>query len=89
LSIKTKVRFLNDVCLRQMMMATPNDVRYANDMCLTAHWANIASLRSTGATSYLRSKCIILRSDTSFYKQAILWYNIGDRRCSHARKQTR
>ena len=25
----TKVRFLNDVCLRQMMLATPNDVRYA------------------------------------------------------------
>ena len=25
----TKVRFLNDVCLRQMMTATPNDVRFA------------------------------------------------------------
>ena len=33
----TKVRFLNDVCLRQMMLATPNDVRYANDACLRAH----------------------------------------------------
>jgi len=29
-----------------MMTATPNDVRFANDMCLTAHWANIASLRN-------------------------------------------
>jgi hypothetical protein len=40
------VRFLNDVCLRQMMTASPNDVRYANDVCLAAHWANIASLRN-------------------------------------------
>ena len=29
-----------------MMAATPNDVRFANDVCLTAHWANIASLRN-------------------------------------------
>ena len=29
--------FFNDVCLRQMMTATPNDVRYANDVCLRAH----------------------------------------------------
>jgi len=36
-----------------MMTASPNDV------CLTAHWANIASLRPTGATSYLQSKYII------------------------------
>jgi len=40
------VRFLNDVCLRQMMTASPNDVRCANDVCLAAHWANIASLRN-------------------------------------------
>ena len=32
----TKVRFLNDVCLRQMILASPNDVRYANDACLMA-----------------------------------------------------
>ena len=44
--LPTKVRFLNDVCLRQMMTATPNDVRCANDVCQTAHWANIASLRN-------------------------------------------
>ena len=30
----------------KMMTASPNDVRYANDVCLTAHWANIASLRN-------------------------------------------
>ena len=35
---QTKVPFLNDVCLRQMMLASPNDVRFANDVCLTAHW---------------------------------------------------
>ena len=52
LSTKTKVLFLNDVCLRQMMTASPNDVRCANDVCLAAHWANIASLRPTGATSF-------------------------------------
>ena len=29
LSTKTKVRFLNDVCLRQMMLATLNDDGFA------------------------------------------------------------
>jgi hypothetical protein len=44
---------LNDVCQSspselygKMMTASPNDVRCANDVCLTAHWANIASLRN-------------------------------------------
>ena len=51
--------FLNDVCQSsqselygKMMTATPNDVRFANDVCLTAQWGKhhiIASL-------YLRSK---------------------------------
>ena len=63
----TKEVFLNDVCLRQMMSASPNDVRCANDVCLAAHWANIASLRVKRATSYLRSKCIISpQGDASF-----------------------
>ena len=46
------MRFLNDVCLRQMMTASPNDVRFANDVWLrhilwqTSHhcktkWSNI------------------------------------------------
>ena len=47
--------------------ASPNDVRYANDVCLTAHWANNASLRHEGAklhiceanASYRRRRCII------------------------------
>ena len=58
--LPTNQAILNDVCLRQMMLAAPNDVRYANDVCLTAHWGKrrIIAERS-GATSYLRSKCII------------------------------
>ena len=50
--LPTKVRFLNDVCLRQMMLASPMMTATPNDVCLTAHWANIASLRPTGATSF-------------------------------------
>ena len=44
----------NDAGLRPMMTASPNDV------CLAAHWGKhrIIAKRS-GATSYLRSKCII------------------------------
>ena len=38
LSTKTKVLFLNDVCLRQMMTASPNDVRCANDAWLRHIW---------------------------------------------------
>ena len=45
LSTKTKVRFLNDVCLRQMMLASPMMTASPNDVCLAAHWANITSLR--------------------------------------------
>ena len=44
--LPTKVRFLNDVCLRQMMLASPMMTATPNDVCLTAHWANIASLRN-------------------------------------------
>jgi len=31
------VRFLNDVCLRQMMLAPPMMTASPNDVCLTAH----------------------------------------------------
>ena len=60
LSTKTKVRFLNDVCLRQMMLAVPMMTATPNDVCLRAHKGKhrIIATRS-GATSYLRSKCII------------------------------
>ena len=49
----TKVRFLNDVCLRQMMTATPNDVRFANDAWLRHIGANIASLRNEVAQHHI------------------------------------
>jgi len=64
---------LNDVCLRQMMTASPNDVRFANDVCLTAHWANIASLRNgVEQHHYERSeKHHIAAGDASFDKQLI------------------
>ena len=32
--------------LRQMMLATPMMTATPSDVCLTAHWANIASLRN-------------------------------------------
>ena len=35
--LPTKVRFLNDVCLRQMMLALPMMTATPNDACLTAH----------------------------------------------------
>ena len=65
--LPTKVLFLNDVCLRQMMLATPMMTASPNDVCLTAHWANIASLRNVveqhhiceANASYRRRRCII------------------------------
>ena len=46
----------NDVCpYVQVMSASPNDVAFGNDVVPTAQWANITSLRPTGATS-LRTK---------------------------------
>ncbi len=46
--LPTKVRFLNDVCLQQMMLASPMMTATPSDVCLTAHWANIASLKNSG-----------------------------------------
>ena len=66
----TKVRFLNDVCLWQMMLATAVMTASPNDVCLRAHRGKhrIIAERS-GATSYLRSKCIISpQGDASFDK---------------------
>ena len=46
----------NDVCpCGQVMSASPNDVAYGNDVVPSAQWANITSLRPSGATS-LRTK---------------------------------
>ena len=67
--LRKQMAFFNDVCLRQMMTATPNDVRYANDVCLAAHFmANIASLRNEveqhhiceANASYRRRRCFIV-----------------------------
>jgi len=58
----------NDVGLRPMMTATPNDV------CLTAHWANIASLRNEVEQHHFErsEKHHIAAGDASFDKQPIL-----------------
>jgi len=51
-----------------MMTATPNDV------CLTAHWANIASLRNEVEQHHFErsEKHHIAAGDASFDKQPIL-----------------
>ena len=76
--------FFCDVCLRQMMTATPNDVRFANDVCLTAHWANITSLRNEVEQHHFerRKKHHIAVGDASLKIQgsrldllAEVWYN--------------
>ena len=50
-----------------------NDVRCANDVCLTAHWANIASLRNEVEQHHFErsEKHHIAVGDASFDKQAI------------------
>ena len=54
----------NDVCpYGQMMSASPNDVAFGNDVVPSAQWANITSLRPSGATS-LRTKRV-----TSFWRK--------------------
>ena len=42
----------NDVCpCGQVMSASPNDVAFGCDVVPSAQWANITSLRPSGATS--------------------------------------
>ena len=65
LSTKTKVRFLNDVCLRQMMLAAPMMTATPNDVCLTAH---------LGKHRIIATK----RSNIIFAKQM---HHIAARRC--------
>ena len=78
--LSTKVRFLNDVCLRQMMTDSPNDVRCANDVCLTAHWANIASLRHKVALHHICAANASYRQRRYIIeKYSILWYNKTER----------
>ena len=56
-----------------MMTVTPNDV-----VCLTAHWANIASLRNEVEQHHFErsEKHHIAAGDASFDKQKVLWYHI-------------
>ena len=65
--LPTKVRFLNDVCLRQMMLATPMMTASPNDVCLTAHWANIASLRNKVEQHH------ICEANASYRRRHKLW----------------
>jgi hypothetical protein len=66
----TNQAFLNDVCLRQMMTASPNDVRCANDVCLTAHWGKHRIIASETSNIILsEAKNIISpQGDASFDK---------------------
>ena len=50
---QTKVPFLNDVCLRQMMTTSPNDVCYANDVCLAAHYGKHRIIATNGSNIIL------------------------------------
>ena len=36
-----------------MMTATPNDVRFANDVCLTAHWGKHRIIATNGSNIIL------------------------------------
>ena len=46
------------------MTATPNDVRFANDVCLTAHWGKHRIIATIGSN-------IIMRSITSYRRKAM------------------
>jgi len=65
------VRFLNDVCLRQMMFTSPMMTATPNDVRLTAHWANIASLFDEGAIHHYGEAITSLRRsrNITLYKQ--------------------
>ncbi len=62
-----RVGFLNDVCLRQMMTAVPNDIRFANDAWLrhilgqTSHHCDQREQHHIceANASYRRRRCII------------------------------
>ena len=60
LSTKTKVRFLNDVCLWQMMLATPMMTASPNDACLRAHRGKHRIIATKGSNIILsKAKNII------------------------------
>ena len=51
--LPTKVRFLNDVCLRQMMLSPPMMTASPNDVCLTAHWGKHRIIATNGSNIIL------------------------------------
>ena len=89
--LQTKVRFLNDVCLRQMMLALPMMTASPNEAWLRhILWQTSHHCDQREQHHFERSeKHHIAVGDASFDKQPILWYNSDDRRCSYERKQTR
>jgi len=48
-----------------MMTATPNDVRFANDVCLTAHWGKHRIIATNG------SNIILSEAKTSYRRKAM------------------
>ena len=88
LSTKTKVRFLNDVCLRQMMTASPNDVRFANDAWLRHIWGQTSPHCGTQWSNIILSEAkniISPQGNASLrYKRlrldlfAEVWYNMRE-----------
>ena len=73
LSTKTKVRFLNDVCLRQMMLAAPMMTASPNDVCLTAHWGKHRIIATNGSNIiFAKQMHHIAAGDASFDKQPTL-----------------
>ena len=65
--------FFYDVCLRQMMTALPNDVRFANDVCLTAHWGKHRIIATSGSNIiFAKQMHHIAIGDASFDIHTIL-----------------
>ena len=69
----TKVRFLNDVCLRQMMLAPPMMTASPNDVCLTAHDGKHHIIATKGSNIiFAKQMHHIAAGDASFDIQAVL-----------------
>ena len=75
--LPTKVRFLNDVCLRQIMLATPMMTASPNDAWLRhILWQTSHHCDQREQHHFERSeKHHIAAGDASFDRQEILWYN--------------
>ena len=60
---------MNDVCLRQMMTASPNDVRFANDAWLRHIWGQTSHHCGTQCSNIIFAEQMhhIAAGDASFY----------------------